>query len=102
MASQSLKMSQPIATVLEVIAAISALSSLAGGGSALIVDFFRRRVRAKAADYAAQNDFKRLGNAVELLQSTLEKHSAKSAINHSEISQRVARLEGQYDTKYPS
>ena len=102
MASQPLKMAQPIDTVIEVIAAVSAVSGIAGSGSALVVDFFRRRVRAKAADYAAQDDFKRIGNAVELLQSTLEKHSAKSAINHSEISQRVARLEGQYDVRPPN
>ena len=95
MAYQSLEMSQPINVILEIIAAVSAVSSLAGGSTALVVDFFRRRVRAKAADYAAKSDFTRIGNAVELLQSTIEKHSAQSAINHSEICQRVARLEGQ-------
>ena len=94
-------MSQSIDTLIEIIAAVSTASSLAGGGTALIVDFFRRRVRAKAADYAAQNDFKRIENAVELLQTTLESHSAKSASNHSDISQRVARLEGRYAVQCP-
>ena len=95
-------MTQPIDTIFEIVAAVSAVSGVAGSGSALIVDFFRRRVRAKAADYAAQDDFKRIGNAVELLQSTLDDLSAKSTVNHSEISQRVARLEGQYDVRPPN
>ena len=94
-------MSQSINTLLEIVGAVSAASGLAGSGTALAVDFIRRRVRAKAADYAAKSDFARIGNAVELLQTTLENHSAKSAINHSEISQRVARLEGQYDARPP-
>lgn len=93
-------MSQLTETLVEIAAIVGACSSVIGGMSALMVDFFRRRVNAKNFEYAMQNDFQRIENAVELLQSTLESHSAKSAINHLEISQRVARLEGKYNVEY--
>lgn len=99
MTSQSKKMSLSLDTIVQIVGTVSAVSGLAGSGSALVVDFYRRRIRSKAADYAAQNDFARIGHAVELLQTTLENHVVKAASNHSEICQRVSHLEGRYDAK---
>jgi hypothetical protein len=90
-------MSQSLDNLIQMLGAVSAVSGIAGSGSALVVDFFRRRVRAKASEYAAQSDFSRIGNAVAMLQSTIDKHVVTSASQHSELCQRVARLEGKHD-----
>jgi hypothetical protein len=95
--TQCQKMSQSLDNLVQIVGAVSAFSGLSGSMSALVVDFFRRRVRAKAADYAAQNDFARIGNAVALLQTTIDRHIITSASQHSEVCQRVARLEGKHD-----
>jgi hypothetical protein len=85
--------------LIEMIGLLGMFSSTVGGGTALLVDFYRRRVRSKAAEYAAASDFSRITNAVNLLQSTLERHMDKTTQNHYEVCQRVAHLEGRYDAK---
>ena len=94
---QNPKMSQNLDYLLQIIGAVGAVSGLAGSFSALVVDSLRRRVRSEAANYAAKADFSRISNSVELLQSTIDQHIVTSASNHSEICQRVSRLEGRYD-----
>ncbi len=78
---------------------MATIAGTVGSGSALFVDFTRRRIRAKTAEYAAASDFSRITNAVDLLQNTLESHVDKTAQNHSEICQRVSHLEGRYDAR---
>jgi hypothetical protein len=85
---------QSLDLMLQTIGAASALSGLVGSGCALVVDFYRRRVRAKASEYAAENAFSQVVSSVSHLQETLEKHIQTSQDNHSELSQRVSRLEG--------
>lgn len=76
---------------------MSTITTIASSFIALSVDFVRRRVRAKAAEYAAENDFNRLSNAVTLLQATLDSQVNRTASNHVEMCQRVAHLEGRVD-----
>jgi hypothetical protein len=78
---------------------ISFVSGTVSTFGTLAVDFYRRRVRVAAAEYAAASDFSRISNAVNLLQNTLEKHVERSAQNHYEVCQRVAHLEGRYEAK---
>lgn len=95
--TQSLKMSQSLDSFVQIVSLASAFSGLVGSGSALVVDFYRRRVRAKASEYAAAAEFNQVISSVSHLQETLEKHMKTSQGNHADISQRVARLEGKHD-----
>jgi hypothetical protein len=83
-------------TLLTIIGIVSTLSTLGGSFVALFIDFYRRRIRSKAADYTVQAQLERFSIAVETLQTTLEGHIKTSDKNHSEVCQRVARLEGKY------
>lgn len=71
-----------------------------GSTSALVVDFMRRRVRSKAAEYAARDDFQRISNGVAILQDTIEKQIAVSNQNHTAILERVAHLEGRFNSNF--
>lgn len=85
---------QSLDLFIQIVGSASALSGLVGSGSALVVDFYRRRVRAKAAEYAAADAFSQVTTSVSHLQETLERHMETSQDNYVEMSQRVARLEG--------
>lgn len=78
----------------------SALCGAIGSLSALGVDFLRRRVRAKAAEYAASSDFKLLredliethGDLQEFIQE-YRSDRTQNQRNHLDICQRVSKLE---------
>jgi hypothetical protein len=102
--SPTLKMALPslqtIDNLLNYVTIGSALCGAIGSMSALGVDYLRRRVRAKAAEYAASTDFKLLReDLIEThgdLQEFINEYRAdrtQNQKNHLEISQRVARLE---------
>jgi hypothetical protein len=85
---------------LDYLAIGSALCGAIGSGTALGVDFLRRRVRAKAAEYAASSDFKLLReDLIEThgdLQEFIKEYRGdrlKIQENHLDICQRVTRLE---------
>jgi hypothetical protein len=78
----------------------SMLCGAIGSTTALGVDFIRRRVRAKASEYAASNDFKLLREDLLESHETFSKflveyrqdHSQIQA-NHLDMCQRVSKLE---------
>ena len=76
---------------------IISIAGTVGSTSALLVDFGRRFIRSKAAEYAAQSHFARIASAVEVLQETLEGHVKTAGQQHMDLCQRVARLEGPCD-----
>jgi hypothetical protein len=91
---------QTLDILLNYMAIGSALCGAVGSATALGVDFLRRRVRAKASEYAASNDFKLLRE--NLLDSRevfdkflVEYRSDHSRIqdNHLDMCQRVSKLE---------
>jgi hypothetical protein len=63
---------------------------------AFLIDFYRRKVRSKAADYIVSSQMERLTISIETMQNTLEDHMTTSDRNHLDMCQRVARLEGKY------
>jgi hypothetical protein len=77
-----------------------AVCAAIGSGTSLAVDFMRRRVRAKASEYAASNDFRMLREDMlesrdvfsKFLVEYREDHSRIQS-NHLDMCQRVARLE---------
>lgn len=78
----------------------SALCGAVGSATALGVDFLRRRVRAKASEYAASNDFKLLREDLidshQDFQKFVEEYRgdrAQNNANHLDICQRVSKLE---------
>jgi hypothetical protein len=78
----------------------SALCGAIGSISALGVDFVRRRVRSKAAEYAASNDFKLLRkNLIEThgdLQEFIREYRGdrlQYQSDHLDTCQRLAKLE---------
>lgn len=86
--------------LIEYLMAGSAICGAIGSVTALGVDFVRRRVRAKAAEYAASNDFRLLRSDLiethESFQGFLKEYRddrTQSQANHLELCQRVARLE---------
>jgi hypothetical protein len=85
---------QSLENLLNYLSVASVACGAIGSISALGVDFLRRRVRAKAAEYAAENAFSQVVSSVSHLQETLDRHIQTSQDNHSELSQRVSRLEG--------
>lgn len=102
--SPTLKMALPspqtIDNLLNYMAIGSALCGAIGSLSALGVDFLRRRVRAKAAEYAASTDFKLLReDLIEThgdIQEFVKEYRAdrvQNQNNHLDICQRVAKLE---------
>lgn len=96
-------MSIPITSIdhlVDYLAIGSALCGAIGSCTALGVDFLRRRVRAKASEYAASSDFKLLReDLIETngaLQEFIKEYRgdrAQNQENHLEVCQRVARLE---------
>jgi hypothetical protein len=86
-------MSQNASSLLEIVSLASAAAGLVGSASALAVDFMRRQVKAKAAEYAAKDAFAGIVRSSSLLQLTLEAHIKTSAENHLVICQRITRLE---------
>lgn len=81
--------------IVQMVAIVGTASGTVGSLSALVVDFYRRRVRAKAAEYAAASDFMRITNAVDLLQRTLDGHMSRSLDKQIEIVERLSHVEGQ-------
>jgi hypothetical protein len=93
-----------VGNIIDYITIGSAICGAIGSATALSVDFMRRRVRAKASEYAASNDFKLLRE--DLLDSRetfnrflIEYRSDHSQIqtNHLDMVQRVTRLEVKFD-----
>lgn len=89
-----------VGNIIDYITIGSAICGAIGSATALGVDFLRRRVRAKASEYAASNDFKLLRE--NLLDSRevfdkflVEYRSDHSRIqdNHLDMCQRVSKLE---------
>lgn len=84
--------------LIQAVSLMSTVAGIIGSASALIVDFVRRRIRAKTAAYAAQDEFKRITSLVLVLQTTVETQIKSENLHHAEIRERVARLEGQIDS----
>lgn len=91
---------QSLENLLNYLSVASVACGAIGSISALGVDFLRRRVRAKAAEYAASNDFKMLReDLIEThgdLQAFVQEYRQDRAIqqrNYVDMCERVARLE---------
>ena len=96
----ALPSSQTLDVLLNYMPIGSALCGAIGSVTALGVDFLRRRVRAKASEYAASNDFKLLREDLieshQDFQKFIEEYRddrAQNHANHLDICQRVAKLE---------
>ncbi len=93
-----------IDNILNYLSLASVACGAIGSVSALGVDFVRRRVRAKAAEYAASNDFKMLrADLIEThgdLQRFIDEYRQDRAVNqrnYVDMCERVARLEAKID-----
>jgi hypothetical protein len=91
---------QSLENLLNYLSLASVACGAIGSISALGVDFLRRRVSAKAAEYAASNDFKMLrADLIEThgdLQNFVQEYRQDRTIqqrNYVDMCERVARLE---------
>lgn len=102
--SPSFKMALPspqtVETLVNYMAIGTAVCGSIGSLSALGVDYLHRRVRAKAAEYAASNDFRLLREDALESRETFNKFLVEYRQDHSQIRenhldmcQRVSKLE---------
>lgn len=96
--------SSQIEAIINYLGAASIVCGGIGSLSALGVDFVRRRVRAKASEYAASNDFKLLRSDLieshdefQLFLKEYRDDRRQAQANHLDLCQRVARLEVKKD-----
>ncbi|MGL5064030.1 MAG: hypothetical protein ACRC62_28925 [Microcoleus sp.] len=106
--SESIAMSLPspsrIDDLLNYLTLGSMLCGVIGSAAALGVDFLRRRVRGKAAEYAASHDFKLLRSDLienhDSFREFLKEYRSDRAQyreDHLELCQRVAKVEAKID-----